>query len=91
MAKGKKSSGKTYTSSGLYRNVSRKMTNALRSEYLSSGERVANQLKAFRSGKRVMLTIENPNKDERNKPFIRVNASTVWKNPSKDGFIMKAV
>jgi hypothetical protein len=91
MAKGKKSSGKNYTSSGLYRNLARKMTNALRSEYLASGDRIANQLKAFRAGKRVMLTIQNPNKDERNKPFIRVNASTVWKSPSKDGFIMKAV
>jgi hypothetical protein len=89
MAKGKKSSGKNYTSSGLHRNVARKMTNALRSEYLASGDRLANQLNAFRSGKRVVLTIENPNKEERNKPFIRVEASTVWKNRSADGFVIK--
>lgn len=89
MAKGKKSSGKTYTSSGLYRSVARKMTNALRSEYLASGERVANQLKAFRAGKRVMVTIENPNKEETNKRFIRVEASTIWKNRSPEGFVIK--
>jgi hypothetical protein len=89
MAKGKKSSGKNYTSSGLYRNVARKMTNSLRSEYLASGDRVANQLKAFRAGKRVVLTIENPNKEERNKPFIRVDASHVWKNRSTEGFVIK--
>lgn len=89
MAKGKKSSGKTYTSSGLYRNVARKMTNALRSEYLASSDRVANQLKAFRSGKRVMVTIENPNKEETNKRFIRVEASTIWKNRSPEGFVIK--
>lgn len=89
MAKGKKSSGKTYTSSGLYRSVSRKMTNALRSEYLASSNRVANQLRAFRAGKRVMVTIENPNKEERNKRFIRVEASTIWKNRSTEGFVIK--
>ncbi len=89
MAKGKKSSGKNYTSSGLYRNVARKMVNAQRSEYLTSGERVANQLQAFRAGKRVMVTIENPNKEERNKRFIRVDASTIWKNRSSEGYVIK--
>ncbi len=89
MAKGKKSSGKNYTSSGLYSNVSKKITNAQRSEYITSGDRVANQLKAFRAGKRVMVTIENPNKEERAKRFIRVDASTVWKNRSNDGFVIK--
>ena len=43
------------------------------------GDRIANQLKAFREGKKVMVTIENPNKNETNKRFIRVPASQVWK------------
>jgi len=79
MAKGKKSSGKTYTSAGTGRNVSRKITNALRRDYMASSERLMNQLRAFRQRKNVMVTIENPNKNETNKRFIRVPASQVWK------------
>lgn len=89
MAKGKKSSNKNYTSSGLHSNVSRKMTNTIRSEYLASGDRIINQLAAFRAGKRVMVTIENPSKEQTNKRFIRVAASTIWKNQSKEGFVIK--
>lgn len=62
-------------------NVSRKITNAARREYLGSPERIMNQLSAFRAGKRVVVTIANPNKEERNKPFIKVLASSVWKDP----------
>lgn len=89
MAKGKKSSGKTYTSAGIHSNAARKMTNAIRSEYLVSGDRIINQLAAFRAGKLVMVTIENPNKEERNKRFIRVSAATIWKNRSNEGFSIK--
>jgi hypothetical protein len=89
MAKGKKSSGKNYTSSGIHSNVDRKITNTLRSEYLVSGERSANQLKAFRTGKRVVVTIENPSKEQTNKRFIRVDAASIWKNRSGEGFVIK--
>lgn len=41
--------------------------------------KMINQRKAFNEGKRVMVTIENPNKNETNRPFIRVNAADVWK------------
>lgn len=41
--------------------------------------KMINQRKAFNQGKRVMVTIENPNKNETNRPFIRVNAADVWK------------
>jgi hypothetical protein len=33
----------------------------------------------FKKGKNVMLTIKNPNTNETNKPFIRVNAKDVWR------------
>lgn len=79
MAKGKKSSGKNYTSKGERSNVSRKITNALRREYLKSGDRLMNQLKAFRAKKRVVVTIENPNKNETNKRFIRVTGEQYFK------------
>ena len=49
-------------------------------------EKVLNQLTAFRRGKNVVLTIPNPNKTERSKPFIKVNAKDVWSN---DKYMMK--
>ena len=45
--------------------------------------RMMNQLKAFQKGKNVVLTIENPNKNETNKRFIRVNARDVFKSGGK--------
>ena len=42
-------------------------------------DRIMNQFKAFLAGKNVMLTIENPNKNETNKRMIRVPAHTVWR------------
>ena len=42
-------------------------------------DRIRNQLNAFLKGKRVILTVENPNKNETNKPFIRVPAHEVWR------------
>jgi len=81
MARGKKSSGKTYTSKGERNNVSRLLKKACRRDYIEnrSLERAINQRNAFLKGKRVMLTIENPNKNETNKKFIRVPANEVWK------------
>ena len=82
MAKGKKSSGKNYTSKGEHNNVSRWLKKACRKDYVEhrSVERAINQRNAFLKGKRVMLTIENPNKNETNKKFIRVPANEVWKS-----------
>lgn len=71
--KGGKSKGKV--SQGLYRNVNQGILNALRSEYLKSGERVMNQLRALQDGKDVVMTIANPNKEQTNKKFIRVRVS----------------
>ena len=44
-----------------------------------ASRRTANQLAAHLRGKRVMLTIPNPNTNETNKPFIRVPSTEVWK------------
>ena len=41
---------------------------------------------AFLDGKNVVLTIPNPNPNEKGKPFIRKNAKEVW---NRDRFIMK--
>mgnify|MGYP001491636609 CR=1 FL=1 len=48
-----------------------------------ASQRITNQLKAFLKGKRVMLTIENPNKNETNRRMIRVPANEVWKHGGK--------
>lgn len=79
MAKKKGGKSKGFISAGIHSNVSRSTRREMRSEYLSSGERVRNQLKAHKAGKRVMVTIENPNKEETNKPFIRVPSTKVWR------------
>ena len=82
MAKGKKSSGKHYTSKGERRS-------SIKTSTRDPGDRIINQLKAYFQGKNVMVTIENPNKAETNKRFIRVPASTVWKNIKNEGFIIR--
>lgn len=73
-----KSGGKV--SAGIHSNVSRKVVNALRADYMASADRIMNQLKAYRQGKRVMLTMDNPNKEAKNKAFVRVPANTVWRD-----------
>jgi len=73
---GKKKSGTSYTSKGIVG------TTRSRKRHWEEGyhsDRIMNQLKAHLAGKRVMLTIANPNTNETNKPFIRVPAGTVWK------------
>ena len=49
-------------------------------------ERVNAQLCAFMKGKNVVLVVPNPNTNEKNKPFIRINAKDVW---SRNKYIMK--
>jgi hypothetical protein len=41
-------------------------------------DRQIRQRKAWKQGRNVVLTIENPNKTETNKRFIKVNAKDVW-------------
>jgi len=79
MGKGKKSSGKTYVSKGIVGTT--KSRDKSDPDY--PARRMTNQLKAFLAGKNVVLTIENPNKNETNKPFIRVNARDVWKTGNR--------
>jgi ribosomal protein L21E len=80
MAKKKGGKSKGQVSAGIHSNVSSTLRRAMRKDYLASGDRIINQLAAFRKGKNVMVTIENPNKNETNKRFIRVPGSQVWKS-----------
>ena len=81
MGKKKKSEG--YTSKGLHSNVSKDTRKAMRRDR-SLLETTRNKYAAFKRGKNVMLTIPNPSaKTEPAKPFIRVNAKEVWRNPNE--------
>lgn len=50
-----------------------------RKEWVGSGAQEHAKYKAWLSGKNVVLTIPNPNTNETNKKFIRVNANEVWR------------
>ena len=84
MAKRKKSRAHQ-VSKGERSNVNKKVCNAMRSD-TSQLQRTINQREAWSRGKNVMVTIPNPNEQETNKRFIRVNAKDVWGSPKK--FIM---
>ena len=77
-----KKSRTTETSKGERNNVRRDIIKLLRREYLDNKpiERINNKMSAFKKGKNVMVTIPNPNTNETNKRFIRVNANTIWKS-----------
>ena len=69
MARGNNSSGKNYTSKGDRKSVS---NGKQRPSDVSSLETVGNKMKAFKKGRKVWLTISNPNTKETNKKFIKV-------------------
>lgn len=83
--KGGKSSGAV--SAGIHSSLNRQMVNNIRRDYMETSDRIMNQLKAFRAGKKVMVTMDNPNKNETNKPRVRVNARDVWKALPKNNGI----
>ena len=66
----------SYTSKGERPNVSRRWLKLTRKD---NDDRTYNQWDAFQKGKNVVLTIKNPNKNETNKPFIRVPAKEQWR------------
>jgi len=66
----------SYTSKGERPNVSRRW---LKLASKDREDRLYNQWDAFQKGKNVVLTIKNPNKNETNKPFIRVPAKEQWR------------
>lgn len=64
MGKGKKASGKTYVSKGERRS-------SIGTPNKDPGVRLLNQMAALAKGKDVVFTIENPNKNETNRRFIK--------------------
>jgi len=80
-----------YTSKGQRNSVSNDTVRALR-QSKSPLDKILNKLNVWAKGKKVMVTIPNPNKNETNKRFIRVEgthsgAFGPWKRPEKDSGI----
>ena len=73
---GKKKSRAQYVSKGIVGTTKSRT----KSDEDYKSRRAYNQMKAFISGKNVVLTIPNPNPNETNKRFIKVNARDVWKS-----------
>lgn len=68
MGKGKKASGKNYTSKGERRS-------SIGTKNTDPGLKMLNKMAALAKGKDVVFTFENPNKEQTNKKFIRVKVS----------------
>ncbi len=81
---GKKKSRTSQTSAGVVGSAFKHASKVLRKEYMQSTQRATNQLAAFYKGRKVMLTIPNPNTNETNKRFIKVNARDVWSGGGKE-------
>jgi len=80
-----------YTSKGERNSVSKELTKAVKNDR-SYVDKTLAQLKHWARGKRTMVTVPNPNKNETNKPFIRVEgnhpaAFGPWKRSDKDSGI----
>ena len=76
-----------YVSKGERDSVSRDLVKAVRREK-TEVLKIMHKLRVWAKGKRTMVTIPNPNKNETNKPFIRVEgnhsaAFGPWKREDK--------
>ena len=79
MAKGKKSKRSGVVSKGERKSQDPKWKKIARKEWKGSTAQMIAKVAAFRAGRNVMFTIPNPNKNETNKRFIRVNAKDILK------------
>lgn len=79
---GKKASGKHYTSKGERMSVSRQILNGMKRDR-NPADKVINIQTAWLDGKNPWVTIENPNKEQTNKRFIRVKSNELWGHPKE--------
>jgi len=85
---GKKKHRSKYTSSGGCPTISRSISNSVRHD-VTEATTLLRQLKMWGKGKRTMITVENPNKNETNKRFIRIEGNDPrafgpWKRAIKE-------
>lgn len=83
MAKGKKSSGKTYSSKSERKNVSNATLRMMRAEK-SEGDKLIDKQRAWVKGSNPWVTIDNPNKEQTNKRRIRVRMNDLMRGSAKD-------
>ena len=81
----RKSTSSGYTSKGERPNVSK----SIKTKVIDPLQKLNNQVAAWKAGKKVMVTIENPNKKETNKKYIKVPATQAWGYP-KNGFFLSS-
>lgn len=74
-----RNANKKHTSQGVHSCVNSATKKAVRAEFVASGKRLLAQRAAFDAGKKTMVTIENPNKEETNKRFIRIEGKYYFK------------
>ena len=68
------------TSKGIHHQNPNPIRKAMRKEYRTSAARMMNQLEAHMKGKRVVLTIENPDKNNTKERHIKVLSTEHWKS-----------
>jgi len=78
---GKKRSRAHQVSKGERDSVNRSLLKDVRRTYMQSDARITNQVRAWRAGKNVMITIPNPDKKNTKERMIRVPAIDVWGFP----------
>lgn len=79
---GKKKQRASQTSKG---EIGRPMKSRSKLDADYPARRMVNQREAWAKGRNVVLTLPNPNKNETNRPFIRINAREVWGDPRHQG------
>jgi hypothetical protein len=70
------------TSNGERPNINKKLLNSLKNERIDAIKFI-NIQKAYWAGKNPWVTINNPNKEETNKAFIKVKANTLYGSPKE--------
>jgi len=87
---GKKKGGK---SSGAVSGGERRSSMKTSGVGITPAQKLLNKQKAYMKGSNPKLTIENPNKNETNKPFIKVRMSDLrggsYKDIQKRAFVLK--
>lgn len=75
-----KSGKSSYTSKGIHSNVSNVTLRDMK-QARYKGDKLLNIFAAYLKGKNPWITIENPNKAETNKRFIKVRTNDHYGNP----------
>lgn len=78
----KKGSGKSYTSQGVHSNVKGSTLSAIK-KARSRAEKEMNIQRAWLKGQNPWVTIDNPNKEQLDRLFIRVRANDIWGHPKE--------